>query len=344
MIVLLWIPACFFAGLLNRDLLPDKYFFDDAHIQSVMPTADGPSADSFVTMAWIYRGLGLMGNQGLVQAGTMLLFFVLLFTCARWRDIARFGVVEIAVFCVSGLACAVYLAQYSKESLVLVLVLALMWLPRNLLGDLVFAALACGYAALVRPYWFMVAAVFLLLRLLFRYGRKEWLVPVLLVLVLLAFAIGVSVFLGADLNTFREGVAQFRTNSPDARSAIQDYLPAKGVLGGTGNALLTLILLIVPIPLLLAGSPVYLGFAVVSTALWIGVLFPGIRRGFRSGWFTDSRFARAAALLLAMVTVQAVFEPDYGSYLKHLTPLLPLFLVLLVHRRARLDSNPTSPR
>ena len=38
---------------------------------------------------------------------------------------------------------------------------------------------------------------------------------------------------------------------------------------------------------------------------------------------------RAVALLLGLVVVQAIFEPDYGSYLKHLSPMLPLFLALL---------------
>ncbi len=38
---------------------------------------------------------------------------------------------------------------------------------------------------------------------------------------------------------------------------------------------------------------------------------------------------RAVALLLALVVVQAIFEPDYGSYVKHMVPVLPLFLALL---------------
>jgi hypothetical protein len=55
------------------------------------------------------------------------------------------------------------------------------------------------------------------------------------------------------------------------------------------------------------------------------------------------RAARASALLVAVVSVQAIFEPDFGSYLKHLTPLMPLFLTL-VPLRARGASEEGPPR
>ena len=44
-----------------------------------------------------------------------------------------------------------------------------------------------------------------------------------------------------------------------------------------------------------------------------------------------------------MVSVQAIFEPDFGSYLKHLTPLMPLFLTL-VPLRTRGESEERPPR
>jgi len=51
---------------------------------------------------------------------------------------------------------------------------------------------------------------------------------------------------------------------------------------------------------------------------------------------------RGCSLALAMVSIQAVFEPDYGSYLRHLTPLLPLLLFVAVVSRHRPEG--TGPR
>ena len=47
-----------------------------------------------------------------------------------------------------------------------------------------------------------------------------------------------------------------------------------------------------------------------------------------------------------MVTVQAVFEPDYGSYMKHIAPLLPLFVLVFAARRrcAAADGLPGQTR
>jgi hypothetical protein len=145
------------------------------------------------------------------------------------------------------------------------------------------------------------------------------------------------VVLGVNLNSFREVVSQ--TNSLYAQTAIIDYIPVTGPLGGALNALCTLVLLVVPIPLAVTGSPVYLAFAGVMALLWI-TLLTVVRRGMRNGWFVfDVRLARAVSLLLAMVTVLAVFEPDYGSYIKHLTPVLPLFFFVLRARRTHHSGN-----
>ncbi|GAB3497980.1 hypothetical protein [Amycolatopsis cihanbeyliensis] len=340
MIVLVWLPVCFFFGLVNREFLPAKYFLDDHHLQAVMPTAVPDSSDSFIVMAWIYRSLGAMGHPTAVQAVTMLLFFVLLFACAGWSALSSFTVFEIAVFGFCAVACAVYLAQYSKESLVLLLVLGLVLMPRTVLAELAFVAAACLYAASLRQYWFLVAGLYVVLRVVLRRGRRPGWVPVVLLLALLAFAFGVELLLGKDLNAFRESVAQFRVNSPNAQSAIQDYLPADTPVLAAANAALTAVLLVVPVPLLLDFSVVYLGFSVVIAALWLGTVGSGLWRGMRRGWLVkDVRMSRAIALLLAMLTVQAVFEPDYGSYIKHLTPLLPLFLLLFVRRRAQRDAE-----
>ena len=336
--VAVWVSLCFVFAAVNRTFLPDKYFADSDHLQGLALTATGPSPDSFITMAWLYRSVGGFAAPVVTQLITLALFFALVFRCAGWLEIARFGPTELVLFCFGGAEAAIYLAQYSKESLVVLIVLALAALPRALWGDVLFLALACGYAYLIRNYWFIIAVLYVAFRLLLRTRKPSRLVP-LVALAMLAMALGTSVALGVNLNSFREAVAQ--TNSLYATTAIQDYLPVAGPFGGAANALCTLVLLIVPVPLLFAGSPVYLVFAGLMTLLWL-TLFAVVRTGMRGGWFrTDTRLSRAVSLLLAMVVAQAVFEPDYGSYIKHLTPLLPLFFApLLAWRKARGTARP----
>lgn len=339
LIALAWIPLCFAFASVNQQFLPDKYFADSQHINSLAMVADGPSPDSFITMAWIYRNLGAFDFPEATQLITLGLFFMLLFRCISWMDVSRFGVIETLLFCFCGAEASIYLAQYSKESMVVLIVLTFTLMPRRVLGDLIFIVLACGYAYAIRQYWYVVAGLYVAFRLLLRAGKARW-IPIYVVVAMLVLAFGTYMFLGVKLSYFRDVPAQ--TNSLYAQSVIQDYIPAGGPIGSAANGLCTLVLLIIPIPLLLAPTPLYLAFAVLITVLWISV-FLVVRKGNRLGWFTsDVRLARAVSLLLAMLIVQAIFEPDYGSYIKHLTPLLPLFCTALKARRSNeVDYAPT---
>jgi hypothetical protein len=330
---IVWLPACFVFGLFNREFLPEKYFYDDGTIQKHLSRSASASEDTFRTMAALYEFLGAAGHPRAVAAVTMLVFFLLLLRCASWNDLMHCSWYETAVFCLSAVAGAVYLAQYSKESLILLLVLILVWLPRHVALDMAFVGLCCAYAYFVREYWFLVAGLFLALRTTLATTRRALLLPLAMVAALFAFAYGIEIVLGVDLNSFRDQVAEWRVNSQDAQTEIRGYLPTDSPDLAAANAALTLLLLVVPVPLLLNPSLTYIAFTVAISSMWLA-LAATMFRYCRSGHFVrDHRSARAAALLLAMVTVQAVFEPDYGSYLKHLTPLLPLFLVVLVRRR-----------
>jgi hypothetical protein len=335
-VVAVWLPLCLAFASLNQSLLPEKYFADSKNLEGLALTATGPSVDSFITTAWIYRALGGLEYPVVTYLVTVALFFVLVFCCASWTDISRFSLIETALFCFCGVEAAIYLAQYSKESLVVLVVLAFVVMPRSAWGDILFMAIACGYALMIRDYWFLIVVAYAAFRLLLRSG-KLYRIPVFLIIAMLCMAFGTAVVLGVNLNSFREVVSQ--TNSLYAQTAIIDYIPVTGPLGGALNALCTLVLLVVPIPLAVTGSPVYLAFAGVMALLWI-TLLTVVRRGMRNGWFVfDVRLARAVSLLLAMVTVLAVFEPDYGSYIKHLTPVLPLFFFVLRARRTHHSGN-----
>jgi hypothetical protein len=330
LIALVWIPLCFAFASVNQQFLPDKYFADSQHIDSLALVADGPSPDSFITMSWIYRSVGAFDFPEATWLITLGLFFVLLFRCTSWMDVSRFGIIEIALFCFCGAEASIYLAQYSKESLVVLIVLALTLMSRKVPGDLIFIALACGYAYTIRQYWYIVAGLYVAFRLLLRARNSRW-IPIYVVIAMLGLAFGAYVFLGVNLSYFRHVVAQ--TNSLYAQSVVQDYIHVGGPVGSAANGLCSLVLFIIPIPLLLAPTPLYLAFAVLITVLWISV-FLVMRKGTRLGWFTsDVRLARSVSLLLAMLITQAIFEPDYGSYIKHLTPLLPLFFIALKARR-----------
>jgi hypothetical protein len=337
----IWVALCLGLAGMAEDVLPDKYLQDAQHLKHLAVSATGPATDSFVTTAWVYNLFGGFAIPELTAVVTFVLFLVVLFRAAPWLEISRFGPLEIVLFCFCAVEAAIYIAPYSKESIVVLVVLTLTLVPTNPAGDVAFVTVVCLYGGFIRQYWFIIAALYVGMRLTLRMRRPMWIVAFIVVAVLV-MAVGVSVVMHMNLNSFRQMVAQY--NSAYAQTAIKDYIPVTGPVGGAANALLTLILLAVPIPLIITGSPVYLVFAAMMIVLW-RTLFITVRDGMRRGLFrTDVRSARASAVLLATLPTLAIFEPDYGSYLKHLTPLLPLFFLSLRARRELRDhARPVGP-
>ncbi|MBT2535313.1 hypothetical protein [Arthrobacter sp. ISL-69] len=331
-------------SLVARRFLPERFLLDDHHIKLAIesPMAGEEKSQSFRNIAAVYRFLGLGYDPAMDALLTLVVFALAVFAAARWAEIARFGFVGVCVLAICFLCAVVYLAQYSKESIPVLLVLLLMTMPRHLGAELCFAAAVVGYGALFRQYWFFVAAFYLVWRLLLTKTRSPlWMLTAIAVLYWLLELTFQNV-LGQGLTAFREAVNDSREGVPVA-SLIVDPLAAGDGFSMVPGAVLVLLGLLVPVQLFLSGSAFHILSASMIAFLWI-TAFAGIlraKRGPRAGAEPDVhartkmdsnrslRATRAAALLLAVVLVQAIFEPDFGSYLKHLTPLLPLFLTLV---------------
>jgi hypothetical protein len=86
--------------------------------------------------------------------------------------------------------------------------------------------------------------------------------------------------------------------------------------------------LAVPVPLLVSGSAVQLLAGGFMAVCWILV---AVRTRRVSG--SSGPAVLPLAFLVSFLMVQTAFEPDYGSYIRHITPQLSLFLALFVTTR-----------
>lgn len=128
----------------------------------------------------------------------------------------------------------------------------------------------------------------------------------------------------------------------DVNTVILSLAPEATGAVGVAAAVAMVGLMVVPVDLLLSGSPFHLLSGLAMALIWLLVLIPVLGgrlvREPTGGAPLDTperiRATRAASLLLAFLLVQALFEPDYGSALKHLTPMLPLVLMVHLSRRS----------
>lgn len=328
-IVLVMIAGAIAFSPLARAVLPEQFLLDDGHIRSTMTSAFAwNDAVSFQRIADLYRSAGLIDAPAVVAIVNVAIFAAITLRAAGWYRLSRSGLTGLFVLAVS-LGCATaYLGQFSKEIVTLAVVAVFVSVPRTPAGEAVAIAAMLLYAWWLRPYWLIIAVLYLSWRLVML--RPALRHPLVLLAgataAYVALQVAFQLVLGTDLTAPREQVNMFRS-AADTGSYIGNPLPGEGPVAVV-NALLILLTLLFPVPLLLTGGTTH-----AITALTLGVLWALLLRWLASSsretapWprQVHPRALQYAALLLAVVCVQAVFEPDYGSALKHLTPLLPLF-------------------
>jgi hypothetical protein len=330
-----------------RFLLDQKFTLDADWIQNILRTPDASldPEDPFRNIALVYRVLGLTSAPDVAAMLALAVFGVGVMGAIRWTEMARLTWVGLGTVTVSYVLALVYLSQYSKEFVSLLVAVLVVLLPRGVRAELVLVGAMICYAVTIRPYWGIVVGLYVVGRFLL--PRVRGLIPVLLLVVVayVGLQLMFNTFLEESLSYSRTAVNELRadTNIP-VGSLIVDFLPDQVGLQWL-NAFLVFLSLIAPWPLILGGSSTYLVMAVVLGYLWGLVAYSMVRLqrermliGSRSAGGPPARALlterrprpeRAVALLLALVVVQTIFEPDYGSYVKHMVPMLPLFLSLL---------------
>lgn len=333
--VVLLAGCALLAALVARFALPERFLRDDNHLQLAMdPHTAYLTADSFQAVGSIYRWLGLQDAAPIAALLAVGIFVGCVFAAVGWERLRDAQMLDLLAIYAALVIGVVYLGQYSKELVTLLVGALVLLLPRGRVGDAALILVCVSYGGVIRDYWLLIGALYLMWRVVLPLTRR----PILLLLPpVLAYAALQPVFrtvFGGGLQIQRSSVNGIRENLDAVGSLIQSPLP--DVTGPVGilAALLMVLMLVVPLPLLLSPSAYYLFSALLVMGIWTVVLLP-LARGRLAvpHGITPSRAQivaiRSAALLLSLLMVQALFEPDYGSYLKHLTPLLPLALTLL---------------
>jgi hypothetical protein len=307
-------------------ILPARFFYDSAHIAKIAQDglAAGQGDRSFIAVGELYNILRLQDSPQLVAVVSFLALAgahtSVLFTALRERAASA---TTMALLTVSLGLTSVYLTTYSKDAVVLMVAGAVLLSIGHRAGDLLIVGATVLYALCFRDYWFIVALAYVAIRVADRWVRRPLLLlaPLALVVVI---ALGYSVMTGGSITSIRDLANALRTNSPDAHTLIPHYLDLVEPWNGMLNSALTVLLLVLPVPLVLLGGAYYVAIALLLFTLWASVAFGWLRRPAGRAGVIGSR---ALALILAFLTAQAMFEPDYGSALRHLAPLLPVLVL-----------------
>ncbi|AZL10755.1 MAG: hypothetical protein ACTIIH_03455 [Brevibacterium sp.] len=331
----LLIGLCGFAVVLAplvRSILPERFLLDDLHLQNAIDDPGfAPEDGSFHVLAQFYRAIGLESSPALASTVSMLVLVICLLLAVDFGQWDRAGLIGAGLLVLTVLLGLAYLAQFTKEFvslLVALVVLLALRVPNGIVRAVLIVGACLTYGALVRPYWTLVAALIPVVYFVLRRIRHPLMLILAVVLAYIGLAIAFQIFRSEPLGATRSWVNSGRTESPVA-SMITNPDFGSSAVAGVVSILVVAFFLLVPVPLLAMGSAYYLVAAVAICLLWTVVVIAIVSgRAMR-----DSKTAWIASALVSLFLILVIFEPDYGSYLKHLTPFLPLFLALIPLRK-----------
>lgn len=337
LVVVLSVPYIFAMMLvpLRSRILPPRFDNDAVQLQNILAGLYWVESESaFYKVAVLYRFFHLDENS--VHAGYVgiTMAFLAIWMAARNLPLKEWNIASLVLVATSLLLVTVFLGTYTKEIVSVAVVLAILtrW-PSRVYHVMVFAVLiACGL--LFRNYWLLVALGYLVMR--WTFSRTSSIKVIALswfgLVTFLAAMVYVQTGIAADF--YRESVNSMRMHKGVANTTIDRFLELGEPLGGVVNVVITSVMLKFPVPLILTGSAYHIVSAAFVAFIWVYVWRSTYKAARREAPFNEM-LVSSLCVLLSFAATQSLFEPDYGSSLRHLVGLIGLvvFVTIATTRR-----------
>lgn len=321
---------------LHSHLLPPKFDRDAQVIQNLLAKPGLVRYEdygSFATITSVYHALGLANSPTLAGFfGVTIAHCALALVLWRMRPI-RVTAFSIGALVLYSLLVGVYQGVYTKEIIISAVVIVVAAVPMGMqsawIWDCVLAVVMAALGHYFRPYWVLIAVLFIGLRLFVSNTgmSRRWITTRRFILLMVACSLVASLVIvarGFPADHYRTLVNAGR--GADTGSLIGRFIEHPEPIAGVVNVLLSTIMLMFPVTLAAKLSPYYLVISVVIISFWASYFY-AVRQWLRSD-YRPPLVGRAVCLIAAFAVVQGLFEPDYGSALRHLTPLIPLFFIV----------------
>jgi hypothetical protein len=284
-----------------QDMLLPKYFFTDAGtISNLINYVDLDSAqtDSFVSTAWVFNNLGDNGSQVFLLAGAICVVLLMSFRSQRYELVA-FTLLYMVPFTLFNL-------KLSKEAIVIAMNFSccLVCLSgRSKVFKVIFvASLYLLYAYFFRFYYAFIAVGMVFLTCFFSARgrlRTTLLCLALVACLVLPGDVWTQLQLARDtVNTSREGLS-------DSKTIFSNLLTPNGIATALPNSLYAAVRFFFAPAFSFRPQELLL-----SMVLWSVIVLMVKNKNYSHP---------LVALLMANFLIQTFFEPDLGSFLRHMT-------------------------
>lgn len=290
-----------------ENVFPDKYFYDSLRILNMIKIKDfyDRSGDSYGLTAYIFSFIPIKKLQD--YNIFLYLFFIGFFInlVLKVPRTMKFYVLNFIYLFLS----IVYLLRPGKEFLQLVM-LGLCYFYRKytplflIVGGVVF-----------RQYLMLQAGIYIGIWILAnKKNKKLWFVVLLILFVVLNIKFSKLMF---EIFSVRDIVNKYRIDSVDAKTIILNILQGKSIALYYINYLINFFRLLFPIELILK-SIKYIPYIVFQ--IWLSLKLWSWKKNIKHEY---------VMLLYSYILVSTIFEPDFGSFLRHTIPYF-IFIINLM--------------
>jgi hypothetical protein len=325
-----------FIGVFGSEFLPAKFSYDGATVRAHLDFRDlwkGLSYDSFVNTARVWSVV----FQVLPEALAMPVCYCLVVVAAiRLLGVHQVHLVRYHLLAGAWVVCAAFFLWGPSKEMIALPVALCFCLAGSRGSRFLATILFLLYAAFFRQYWVICYFyfVFALIALRMQIANRSRLAACLFLLAYAAPFVAAQALDFEPLTEARMMVNVDRVDSPDARSAFDNPLENTGFATDLANAAFAWPYMNLPVALLLDAAPHYVLFAALQIcSLWFFVAgCASFLRDARRIRCPDSIHLRCAAFVIAYSLTQAIFEPDFGSFLRHEMVLMIPMLILVFYR------------
>ncbi len=342
MLFLLLLMLMIVVAMVKELVMPAYYFYDQKTIFDIMKfTFNFSPGNSYGSSAYFYRLLGFEQSSiffALISSVMVMLTYIFILVKVRGGDL---NLIDLGVFMFFVFLSVINLTWQNKDFIVFLMMLPLLiTFASKSAGLVIWTFLAILYAYYFRTYWFLFLLEFYCLLFMSRFIKSGKGIFFLCLLSMLALSIMVSVVMGVDADSFRTSVNEVRLDGDSGQQGnntiITPWVGAGNPILGWINISITWLTFFIPFPLILLLSPYYL-----LISFFIIMMF-------RKIWKVTHRVMENkiyplltiySLMIIAFTVIQSMFEPDYGSYVRHLAPFYPLmFYVYLSFGKVSRDN------
>ncbi len=298
-----------------KELFDEKYFYDSNKILYLMKSGINLNDKAFDFSAKFYNFLNIFGvyDWGLWALILNFITIPIILLSISFIKPKRINVLLIVWLLTSLTLLQIYVTHISKEWITFLFSLIILIILKKNQGKILFislAILAFLYSYFFRTYFALIFLYFCVFYVFLNYRKSRfWLIFILMLI--LALIPNRYLF---DVFYIRQDINYFRVNSTDAQTMILDVFVSNNNFIMLINYLLCILRILFPLEIIFISFNIKYMIFIMYILLNSYIIFFNLKNYKKLSRNQQNNLI----FLLSILFVHGIFEPDFGSYIRHL--------------------------